>query len=1496
MKKVFLITFLLFTCVLTSQSAMAVTFEEWKNDQTSFQLNREPAHATLIPYDNVQQAKNYNMKESPYYQSLNGTWKFNLVDRPADRPGNFYQDSYNITNWDDIEVPSSWQLKGYDYPIYTNITYPWKGHEPYLSQPNAPTVYNPVGSYKREFTVPNGWENREIFLSFEGVESNCYVWINEQFVGYGEDSFTSKDFLITPYLRDGVNTISVQVFRWCDGSWMEDQDFFRLSGIFRDVFLFSTPKVHIEDFTVVTDFIHEYRNATLKIDAEIRHFMGTSPIGYKLEYMLYDAEGNEVMGHQNNIDFQDSRTTVEGPQQLLYNPNQWSAETPYLYTVVLSLIDNQNNIIETESSRVGFREFEIDGGQMKINGKPIMFKGVNRHELHPEQGRSLDRDTMIEDIKIMKQHNINAVRTSHYPNDPEWYDLCDEYGIYLIDECNLETHGAMSTIPRNLTSYRDNCVDRMRSMVERDKNHPSVLIWSLGNEAGSGSNFAHMANYAREADPTRIIHYQGYNNVADITSEMYASVETVENYGKSDNSKPFILCEYAHAMGNSVGNLQEYWDVIEKYDNLQGGFIWDFVDQAITKVSDDGEEYFAYAGDFNEDYAIQREDDNFCANGLVMPDRKLQPEIVQVKQIYQDIKIIDEDLSNNEIRIQNDHLFTNVNKYWGHWILLEDDKVLQRGDFTDQQLDIEPGTSSVITLPITQPEIKAGKEYWLKILIRVNDVEWAEEGHVVAINQFKMPYEVPELEAIDENSLNELNFNENDQDVIIAGTDFYVAFDKINGGIDDYYYRHDHLISSNLIPNFWRAPLDNDKGHNFGNTAITWQDAGANRQLISTEVTPFSDKKIRIVEKYNIPTSNPSTYHITYYVYGDANIVIKAKFIPGNDLPEIPEIGMLVELPSEFEYLKYYGRGPEENYIDRNTGYNVRTYETTVTDNFIPYLEPQETGNRTDVRWAALVNDEGKGLLISGLPTLEINALHYTDAELMSKKHPYELNEIDNTILKINHRQRGVGGDNSWGAQPHDKYKIHADKPYEYYFKIAPTETDDTSTLMDIADRKYSDIKTSETRKNLAIGKMITGDSEEIENPKEEGADGNNYTRWCANDGNNNHWWKVDLGELKEINTTQVYWEKPGKRYRYKIETSIDNNNWTTVVDKTGNTNTNQIQRDQFNPTDARYVKITITGLETDVWASFWEFGVYEYVPTSKENIAIGKGTMCDSEESHNRKAKGADGNYNTRWCANDGNTNHWWGIDLGEVTKIDATQVNWEKSGTRYDYKIDVSIDNSNWTTVVDKTNNVNISQVQKDVFEPVDARYVKITITGLETDVWASFWEFAVYEHELMYYVDCGDDTPYIFEQGELLGTRNSNEDQPYGTDSQTNYNWGYSSYGDTWTNDTGSNNYDSCRTDEGDTIGTGLSYKFQVDQGTYRVTLGFKDPYNNNNRKMDVVIEEEVLETNYVPTNTVNTKVYNNVIVTDGLLDVELLRSNNNDDEDGDPLICFIKIEKE
>jgi beta-galactosidase len=660
-----------------------------------------------MPFADVQSALNIDRTSSQYYMTLSGTWKFSIADNPAKKNITFFNDAADVSSWSNIKVPGDWQTQGFDYPIYTNYTYPWTGREN-PTPPAAPIVYNPVGSYRRDFIMPETWNGRHVYLSFEAIGSAFYVWINGTYVGYAEDTFTQKDFDVTKYLRSGTNNISVQVFRWSDGSWLEDQDMIRLSGIFRDVYLFSTPQVNIYDFHYITKLDGSYTNASLTIKANVKNYFSNSPSGYTVEASVYDANGGQVTSLQiGSVLFNESNEVELSQSTTVANPKLWSAEFPNLYTLVLILKDPSGIIIETESCKLGFRQFELSAGQMKINGKPIMFKGVDRHEIDPDKGKTLSLDRLVEDITIMKRFNINAVRTSHYPNDIRWYDLCDKYGLYVIDETNLESHGVSGTLPASKPEWTDNCLDRIKSMVERDKNHPCVVIWSLGNEAGSGSNFQTMADWAHKNDPTRLVHYEGESGVADMNSTMYPTVETVAQYGASGNSKPLILCEYSHAMGNSEGNIYMYWDAIEKYPNLQGAFIWDFVDQGLRNASGG----FSYGGDWGD----KPNDADFCANGIISADRTLQPEIYEVKKVYQNIKVNEVDLLKGQVGIKNYFLFTNVNSYNGTWQLMEDDKMINSGSLTSSDLDIPPLSSKTVNINLGNPTLKTGAEYWLNL-------------------------------------------------------------------------------------------------------------------------------------------------------------------------------------------------------------------------------------------------------------------------------------------------------------------------------------------------------------------------------------------------------------------------------------------------------------------------------------------------------------------------------------------------------------------------------------------------------------------------------------------------------------------------------------------------------------------------------------------------------------------------------------------------------------
>lgn len=1221
---------------------------EWNNRPEVFQVHREAPHATLMPYPDILSALNGELTSSPYYSSLSGTWKFYSVNNPFTRPFQFYADTFDVSGWKEIQVPGNWQTQGYDYPIYTNITYPWTGYEN-PSPPKAPTVYNPVGCYRRNFAVPPSWKDREIFLSFQGVSSAFYVWINGQYVGYSEDSFTPKDFDITSFLHEGNNSISVEVYRWCDGSWLEDQDMIRLSGIFRDVYLYSTPKVHVYDFHYITDLDESYTNATLTVKATVTHYLSEPPTGYSVEAQVYDAQRNPIcVLPLGKVQFNGKNKVELSQSTPVTSPQLWSAETPYLYTLVILLKDSQENIIETESCKLGFREFELKNGQMRLNGKPILFKGVNRHEIDPEKGKTMDYARMVQDITLMKQFNINAVRTSHYPNDSRWYDLCDQYGIYVIDEANVESHGVSNSVPGSRPEWREACLDRVQSMVERDKNHPCVLIWSLGNEAGSGSNFQVMADWIHKRDPTRLVHYEGYNAVADIESHMYSRVEFLEQYGASGNPKPLILCEYAHAMGNSVGNLYQYWEVIEKYPNLQGAFIWDFVDQALK--NDRG---FAYGGDWG-DYP---NDGNFCANGLLTPDRRPQPEIFEVKKVYQNIKVKPIDLLKGQIRITNAYRFISLDQFLGTWELFGDDVLLQKGAFSKSDLDIPPLSSKIVTIDLKKPSLQPGVEYWLNLSFRLaKDELWAKAGYEIAREQFKIPYETATL-PFDTLHLAPLTVEDGKDSVRIFNTDVEIIFNKKTGAMVSYLYQGTQLMEEGLVPNFWRAPNDNDKGNGMPNRCGIWRHAGQNRSLTAWTLRKISPSHIQITVQCRYPTSPPSHGSMMYDLYGEGSIMISATLIPGSShLPEIPEIGMLFKLPVEFDRVQWYGRGPHENYWDRKTGAFIGVYSSTVDSLFFDYIEPQETGNRTDVRWVSLTNASGKGLLAIGMPEIEFNALRYTPWELESKAHPYELVSSDFITLRLNYHQMGVGGDDSWGARPHPEFTLYPNRTYTYRFRLMPLlshqspmhlskytfsslgmvkvpnllgieETKADSLLhafgLSIGNREKAFSETIPENhvirqlpesgievpigtpvnlvislgigQNVALKKKATASSEEKGkgNTAEKGNDGNLSTRWCANNGDLNHWWEVDLETPYDLIGSEVVWEFQDRPYGYRIYVSADHTHWDCVIDKANNTSITQTQTDFFTATSVRYVRIVITSLSPGSWASFWEFRIF---------------------------------------------------------------------------------------------------------------------------------------------------------------------------------------------------------------------------------------------------------------------------------------------------------------
>ncbi|WP_121613396.1 glycoside hydrolase family 2 TIM barrel-domain containing protein [Mesobacillus foraminis] len=1020
-------------------------YPEWNNNPEIFQLNRLDAHATLMPYRTVEEALKGDRTSSDFYQSLNGNWKFSFYENPEKRNQDFYKMDHDVSEWDEIEVPSHWQLQGYDYPQYTNVRYPWEGKED-IKPPYAPVNYNPVGQYTRNFTAPEDWKNQPVYISFQGVESAFYVWVNGEFVGYSEDTFTPAEFDLTPYIKDGENKLAVEVYRWCDASWLEDQDFWRMSGIFRDVYLYSTPQVHINDFFVTTELDHEYRDANLKIEAKINNAFEQVVNGYTVEAMLYDQENNPVLGNplQIKVDMDHQSVISISESAIVRNPFKWSAESPNLYTLVLILKNESGNIEETESCRVGFRTFEIKDGLMKINGRRIVFKGVNRHEFASDKGRAVGYGDMLNDITLMKQHNINAVRTSHYPNNPLWYEFCDQYGLYVIDETNLETHGTWKygqkeegdAVPGSKAEWRENVLDRCNSMFQRDKNHPSVIIWSLGNESFGGDNFIEMHDFLKEHDPTRIVHYEGIYHyrqseaASDIESTMYINPEGVKKYAENpENSKPYILCEYSHAMGNSCGNLYKYTDLFEQYPIIQGGFIWDWKDQALLTKTKDGVPYLAYGGDFGE----TPHDGTFSGNGLIFADGTISPKIIEVKKCYQNVRFTANNLEEGLVDVANYNLFTNLKEYELAWQLAENGVVIQKGTSV---IDVKSCSTESIQLAYSVPEAgKGSNEYILTVSLHLkNSTLWAQKGHEVAFEQFV----IPAVKADNDSrkiSLPQITILKEETYVTVSSTAFKAVFNSKNGALLSYIFNGHPLFENGLGLNFWRALTDNDRGNKLNERSSVWREAGMNKVLTSFIAETDSSSAAVVTTEFSMPTAM-SSCRIVYTITGEGEISVDYQLKPGNGLPEIPEIGMMAILDGQFDTITWYGKGPYENYWDKQTGAKIGIYTGKVKDQYVPYLRPQECGNKTDVRWALLSNQQGTGLKISGSPTVEINALPYTPFELEEHDHGYKLPPSAKTVVRINYKQMGVGGDDSWGQKTHPEFTLFADRCYSYAFKI----------------------------------------------------------------------------------------------------------------------------------------------------------------------------------------------------------------------------------------------------------------------------------------------------------------------------------------------------------------------------------------------------------------------------------------------------------------------------
>lgn len=1220
--------------------------------------NRLPARAFAIPYATVEQAFRDEWEASPYFLSLNGMWRFYYAPTLADRPGNFFELNYSCEHWDQIPVPSNWEILGYGVPIYVNQRYEWtETPEP----PYVPREANPSGSYVTYFKVPEHWRGRRIILHFGAVKSAMYAWVNGIEIGYSQDGKLPAEFDITDHVTDGMNKLAVQVFRWSDGSYLECQDFWRISGIQRDVFLYSIPQVYVEDFEVTTNLVQNYRDGLLNVAVIIRNTLPMKSGKHILQVQLLSEDVRAVV-YQSRKKI---RIASGQKQQIVFgaylrNPRKWSAETPELYKLVIILSDHKGRVQQVVSSNVGFRTSEVRDGLLLINGVPVTLKGVNRHEHDPVTGHVISERRMLQDIILMKQHNINAVRTSHYPNDPRWYDLCDRYGLYVVNEANLESHG-MGYGEKSLAKnplWKHAHLERVQRMVERDKNHPSVIIWSLGNEAGDGENFTACYQWLKKRDPTRPIQYEraltGPNT--DIYCPMYATIDHLENYARVRREKPLILCEYAHSMGNSTGNLIDYWKVIDRYEQLQGGFIWDWVDQGLIKTTPDGKEYFAYGGDFGPPGTPS--DGNFCINGLLLPDRTPQPALYEVKKVYQNITVRAVNPIQGRFHLINKFDFLSLKPFYLHWEVKSQGKVIMEGR-TDH-LDLLPGDSRSLELDFTPLEMIPGAEYFVHFSFRTkaSSVIYPVDFEI-ASEQIQIPNYQPLPNQIQQEKLSPVQATETQQLFMLKGKDFEIHFSKATGDMILWQSGGINLLDEPIRPNFWRAPTDNDFGNGMEKRCAPWKESSLNPVPVGIRLNKPSPERVAVMSTYDLPSVNgqvsvnyvvagngvmdvemqltlsdlplpdveilsesragfgktmnmnamkaclelndpgyveleeftleflvyPTSFgernmiwsnknwgrgklhlefrnngllypliggnptrafhyqfntHQWYFIslvysiyekkillyidgqfieqlelehaepvnlYGisyvggypsgerlfkgrmdeirlwdrkldpreirqlsEASVIsglsgllmhfdfeslqqgvipartgngMKLTFIDlRNQRPELPRFGMRFAIPGEFQQLQWFGRGPHENYCDRNTSAFVDLYSGTVAEQYFPYVRPQENGYKTDIRWMSLTGGHGKGLLIIGNPLFSgsalLNPVEDFDQQVKTNyRHTIDIIPRDRVYVTVDLKQMGVGGDDSWGALPHPQYLIPAAN-YTFRFRMMP--------------------------------------------------------------------------------------------------------------------------------------------------------------------------------------------------------------------------------------------------------------------------------------------------------------------------------------------------------------------------------------------------------------------------------------------------------------------------
>jgi beta-galactosidase len=1040
--KVYLIKFRV-TCFLFFILINSVTAQynnDWENPAL-VDVNKEPTRSPFIVYNNKSAALTQQLTASPYYKTLNGWWSFHYTDSAKNRPKDYFKPNLNTQSWSKIEVPSNWELKGFGLPIYTNIIYPFPKNPPFVGE------YNPVGTYRKEFTVPSSWKGQQVILHFGSITGCAIVYVNGAKVGMSKASKIAAEFNITKYLQPGNNVLAVQVFRWHDGSYLEDQDFWRLSGIERDVFLYTLPTTTLWDYAVEATLDETYKNGIFNTTVTLRNFSSSPLKQAQIEIELLDNKNNKIFQQKKSIAIAAEPYQTIAFDAVIKEVNTWSAETPNLYQCIITLSNNQNKIIQTTANKIGFRKVEIRNAQLLVNGKKIIIKGVNRHEHDEVLGHVPTKELMLKDIQLMKQFNINAVRTCHYPNDPEWLKLCDEYGLYVVDEANVEIHG-MGVLPGSFDTtnhpaytplWKPSILDRIQRMVYRDKNHASVIIWSMGNECGNGKVFFEAYDWIKKQDASRPVLFEQAMELSntDIVSPMYPSIAYMKKYAAdSTKTRPFIMCEFAHAMGNSSGNFQEYFDIIYSSKHMQGGFIWDWADQGLKTKDANGKTYWAYGGDLGAGHL--QNDENFCANGLLAADRSTHPGIYEVKKVYQNILFNDVDWKNGKIKISNQFVFSALSNYYFKWVLLQNGKEISTDTFT---VDVNPLSSKEVALKL--PNFPTTGEVVLNIYaFTKQSTALIPANFEVAREQFGASANTYFQHISFQNGA--LNITQEKNIVHFSNNNIKGAFNIKTAKFTAYSFNNKSILQTFPEPYFWRAPTDNDYGNKMPDKLGFWRSAHQLLQLDTVLMSSNSSEGVTFTCNYSLPPTH-ATYSIQYHVLPTGAIKVTAAIdLANKNFPEMPRFGMRMTLPKHYDVVHYYGRGPWENYSDRNTASFLGNYYQTVKEQFVHnYIRPQENGYRTDVRWLSVyAKESNEGVTITGLQPICFSALPYTTEDLdagntKKQRHPSDLNERNYISLHVDLNQRGVGGDDSWGSLPHKPYLLKKNT-YTYSFIIEP--------------------------------------------------------------------------------------------------------------------------------------------------------------------------------------------------------------------------------------------------------------------------------------------------------------------------------------------------------------------------------------------------------------------------------------------------------------------------